>query len=1015
MASEAVHQRLRALLAAELGPAADGIVQDIARSSTRHDVLEGLVILLEELAEQAPKASRAAIAAFPELQRRDLWAQVLSWMDLGVALGATSGAVALRYFKESPLLLGLMAPGQREAVLEAALELADAEPNLAWEFCRVAPEIVTILPAPADWAGWMDVAAELAQRDFTLAVEFVRQIPSVAQVLPVQESRTWVDLGMTLITQNSLGKPDYLGVLEFFRTSPAILGDVPETDARSLVIALGAQAAKQSPESAITLFSEAPAILRRLPDREWQLNTLRYGLLVAERDAQAAVAYLRRCPELAALIGAGADSGQKFQAWLSAGMEVLQYSNEAGRAYFAVETEKALGAVSEALSGVPLRRIARRVKLFVEALCGKDVRIHEIPDQLESTPRITRAAVADDGRSIGLPSLIRRYPDFEDNVRLYMVMAAHEAGHLEFGTFDLSLTRLSDLAQDLEKRYSKGGREPVRRLSDLFARYPQPGLMRDLWTVVEDTRIEFLLRAEYPGLSRDLSRVAQDALSVRTFSHGVTIREMVVDQLLLLSTAEAATEALSCPAGIRAEVERLWSLLQGIRNANATAEDAVRLADRLYGDMDAMFARRAEMIGGDAASEPVIDLLPAPRASEDLSDTYQPMLNWDYRGVMDPDLVRDRRETSPQTGPVGTQGDTTEGAGLAGSSSGGGTSGAGTARSREASSDLLAPGRRQPSMVEELLAVEGEPPPQDQNLVAGGTVTLYREWDAAIRDFRMNWCQVHEREADEGSTEFVEEVLTAQRGAVGIMRRYFESLRPPGLRRVAGQVDGEELDMDAAVCRVADLAAGREPSERIYLRREKRERDVAVAFLVDLSGSTSRQIEQGRRVIDVEKQGLVILCEALTSIGDQFAVYGYSGQGRHRVEFIVIKDFDEAVTGRAAAKLGGVVPLQQNRDGAAIRHATRKLLARHAKTRLLIVLSDGRPLDEGYKDEYSLEDTRMALHEARAQGIEPVCITVDREADAYVRRMYGDVRFVVVDRVEGLPEKLPRIYHRLTA
>jgi hypothetical protein len=490
---------------------------------------------------------------------------------------------------------------------------------------------------------------------------------------------------------------------------------------------------------------------------------------------------------------------------------------------------------------------------------------------------------------------------------------------------------------------------------------------------------------------------------------------MVVDQLLLLSTAEAATEALSCPAGIRAEVERLWSLLQGIRNANATAEDAVRLADRLYGDMDAMFARRAEMIEGDAASEPVIDSLPAPRASEDLSDTYQPMLNWDYRGVMDPDLVRDRSETSPQTGPAGTQGDTTEGAGLAGSSSGGGPSGAGTARSREASSDLLAPGRRHPSMVEELLAVEGEPPPQDPNLVAGGTVTLYREWDAAIRDFRMNWCQVHEREADEGSTEFVEEVLTAQRGAVGIMRRYFESLRPPGLRRVAGQVDGEELDMDAAVGRVADLAAGREPSERIYLRREKRERDVAVAFLVDLSGSTSRQLEQGRRVIDVEKQGLVILCEALTSIGDQFAVYGYSGQGRHRVEFIVIKDFDEAVTGRAAAKLGGVVPLQQNRDGAAIRHATRKLLARHAKTRLLIVLSDGRPLDEGYKDEYSLEDTRMALHEARAQGIEPVCITVDREADAYVRRMYGDVRFVVVDRVEGLPEKLPRIYHRLTA
>jgi nitric oxide reductase activation protein len=329
--------------------------------------------------------------------------------------------------------------------------------------------------------------------------------------------------------------------------------------------------------------------------------------------------------------------------------------------------------------------------------------------------------------------------------------------------------------------------------------------------------------------------------------------------------------------------------------------------------------------------------------------------------------------------------------------------------------DVLAPGRQQPSIVEDLLAVEGEYAPKDQAVAGDRTVVRYREWDASMGDYRLNWCHVHEREAEEGSPEFVEEVLTAQRGIVRLLRRYFESLRSPGLRRVAGQVDGEDLDMDAAVGLVADLAAGRDPSERLYVRREKRERNVAVAFLVDLSGSTSRQIEQGRRVIDVEKQGLVVLCEALTAIGDQFAIYGYSGQGRHQVDFIVIKDFDEGVTGRAASKLGAIAPLGQNRDGAAIRHATNKLVGRQAKTRLLIVLSDGRPLDDGYKDEYSLEDTRMALREAQSRGIEPVCITVDREADAYLRRMYGDIRFVVVDRVEGLPEKLPRIYHRLTA
>ena len=291
----------------------------------------------------------------------------------------------------------------------------------------------------------------------------------------------------------------------------------------------------------------------------------------------------------------------------------------------------------------------------------------------------------------------------------------------------------------------------------------------------------------------------------------------------------------------------------------------------------------------------------------------------------------------------------------------------------------------------------------------------YHEWDAAIQDYRMNWCRVVEREALEGSSDFVEATLAAQSVSVRLLRRYFESLRPPGLRRLAGQLDGEDLDMDAVITRLADLAAGIEPSERIYVRREKRERDVAAAFLVDLSGSTSRQVDQGRRIIDVEKQGLVLLCEALTAIGDQFAVYGYSGQGRHQVDFVVLKAFDEPVIGRAAAKLGGMVPLQQNRDGAAIRHATSKLLARQAKTRILVILSDGRPLDDDYKEDYSLEDTRMALREARASGIAPVCITIDKQADAYLRRMYGEVRYMVIDRVEGLPEKLPRIYHRLTA
>ena len=1011
MTSGRSQQELLEQLAVQLGQdLATAVVTAITEQASRQDAAAGVLVLLDELTDQAPKAARSAIDALAELQRRGVMAEVLLWLDLGVAIAGDSGALALRFFKESPILLSLLECSMRKVALETGLELADRDANVAVGFIRIAPEAVRVLPS-AEWSTWMELACELAETDFALAVEYIRQIPSIAPVLPLDGVRSWVQFGTKLIVENSLGKPDYLGALEFFRTSPAILADIPERTQRNDVIRLGAQMAQRSPETGVAVLSEAPGILRRLPSEDWRMQVLRYGLLVAERDAETALAYFRRCPELVALIGDGEGAREKFQAWFASGMEVLEYSLDGGRAYFAMETEKALGAVSRALSGVPLRQIARRIKLFTQALCGHDLRIYDLPDSLESGQPMARAMVSDDGRSIGLPSIVRRYPTFHENERLYMVMAAHEAGHLEFGTFELPISQLQDLVEDLDQRYGRPAPQEARTLGDVFARYPQPGLICDLWALVEDARVEHLLRAEYPGLSRDLATLAKEAVNVRSLAHGMTVRELVIDQLLLLSTAEAAS--VTIPTAVQFEVHQLWTLCQTILHSSATAEDAVRLADRLYVSLDGLLAIRRETVSSQDESHVQQQSIPAPQSSEDLSDTYRPMDNWDYRGAMDPNLVRERSDSSPKQTTASGQGDREGGAGLAGDS--GGSSGGGTARSQHTSEEVLVPGGRLPSLVEEVLAVEGEELRPGDDQIGAVKAVRYHEWDAAIQDYRMNWCRVIEREAPEGSSDFVEDILKSQGGTVRLLRRYFESLRPPGLRRLSGQKDGEDLDMDAVIARVADLAAGMEPSERIYVRREKRERDVAVAFLVDLSGSTSRQVDQGRRIIDIEKQGLVLLCEALSAIGDQFSIYGYSGQGRHHVDFMVVKAFDELVTSRAGARLGGIVPLQQNRDGAAIRHATSQLLARQAKTRILVILSDGRPLDDGYKEDYALEDTRMALREARAKGIEPVCITVDKQADPYLRRMYGDVRYIVIDRVEGLPEKLPKIYHRLTA
>ncbi|HEX5645450.1 MAG TPA: VWA domain-containing protein, partial [Nitrospira sp.] len=796
-----------------------------------------------------------------------------------------------------------------------------------------------------------------------------------------------------------LGKPDYMATMEFMRTSPAILAEIDQPAARAKTLSVGTLLAKRSPEAGVAWLAESPRLLQALPSQKWQLTVLQYGALLAEQDSVAAASYLRRCPEIIGLIGDGPQTGSRFETWFKTGMDVLAYSPEGARAYFAVESQKALSSVEQALSGVPLRHVARKIKLFVQGLCGTEVSITVLPDSLAAaTPRAT---VSPDGRTMALPAVLRRYPTAAENERLYLVMAAHEAGHVEFGTYRLKVEALADVIDAVQRRYGCSQEVMPETLAALFQLYPHPLLARDLWTVLEDARTEFLLQAEYPGLRRELAQLAADSITPRDPAHGLTVKELLVDCLLRLSTGESADSAV--PHAVKEEASVLWAMCQPLFHTGATAEQAVRLTHVLYVAMEELLAPRGDMIGADRTEDEPAEQGAGQSASESMSDMYRPVTNWEYRGTMNPEFITTQQGPAESVGKQAAHGDR-----LPGQRSG-------PDGRKPDDGGHLAGGGLLPSVVDELLAIEVEPPPMPESIVHDERTVRYPEWDHTIEDYRMNWCQVIERPAETGSDESIGETLAAQRSALQSLRRFFEGLRPPAFRRVAGQADGEDLDIDAVVRRAAECRAGLEGSERLYVRREKRERDVAVAFLVDISGSTSRQLEGGRRVIDVEKESLVLLCEALEAVGDQYGLFAYSGQGRGSVDFLTIKDFDDRLGAATAHRLGGLAPRRQNRDGAAIRHASAKLMAREAKTRMLILLSDGRPLDDGYKDDYALEDTKKALREARQQYIHPFCVTIDREADAYVHRMYGDVQFAVLDRAESLPAKLPRIYQRLTA
>ena len=285
---------------------------------------------------------------------------------------------------------------------------------------------------------------------------------------------------------------------------------------------------------------------------------------------------------------------------------------------------------------------------------------------------------------------------------------------------------------------------------------------------------------------------------------------------------------------------------------------------------------------------------------------------------------------------------------------------------------------------------------------------LYSEWDFRRQHYRKQWCAVREKTVAPAYDDFHRATLLKHGALVGHLRKTFEALRDDN-RLLKRQQHGDDVDIDALVEALADCRDGSEMSDRLFTRLHRTERNIAVIFMVDMSGSTKGWIN------DAERESLILLAEALETLGDRYAIYGFSGMARKRCEIYRIKAFDEAFDDEVKARISGIRPQDYTRMGFAIRHLSRILSEVEARTRVLITISDGKPDDyDGYRGEYGIEDTRRALLEARRDGIHPYCITIDKEARDYLPHLYGPAGYTVVDEVSALPFKVSDIYRRLT-
>ena len=285
---------------------------------------------------------------------------------------------------------------------------------------------------------------------------------------------------------------------------------------------------------------------------------------------------------------------------------------------------------------------------------------------------------------------------------------------------------------------------------------------------------------------------------------------------------------------------------------------------------------------------------------------------------------------------------------------------------------------------------------------------FYDEWDYRRRHYRKNWCVLRELEMHPSSENVVETILEKYSHLVRDIRRSFEALRGDD-RMLRRQKNGDDIDIDAVVESYVDVFEGNELTDRLFIKSRKLERDLAVIFMVDVSGSTKGWIN------DAERESLVLLSEALQALDDRYAIYGFSGMTRKRCELYRIKTFEESYDSKVKARIAGIRPQDYTRMGVTIRHLSDKLLNVDAKTRVLITISDGKPDDyDGYRGEYGIEDTRQALMEAKHAGIHPFCITIDSQAHDYLPHMYGHVNYTMVNDVRKLPLKVSDIYRKLT-
>lgn len=679
--------------------------------------------------------------------------------------------------------------------------------------------------------------------------------------------------------------------------------------------------------------------------------------------------------------------------FVSLGIEKYRDNVAMGRKFLGVTSQAARDLLEELQVSVSLARVRPFLQRAVAARMGHLVPILPLSEIDSFIDRREKQScyVFSDGKHIYLPEEINNFNRKRTNETLYKMLAKLESAALEFATFDFDIDKFAAIyGKNLNLK-----RVPNKTDFEIFWQwFTIAELAGDLFNIFEQGRLRCRLQREYAGLARkaySFLRGMVDSISPSAQGHILQpLYQSVALGMALPDNDFWGAVALQCnntldDGNLPVEVCACLTLqyydqvIEYCAGIDPGILSSYKTFLPLYGRRIQPALLRRSWAPYDGMACKLRDRLKAKGIDVYASDLRKELIrqNGSMSGEDLNRIIINTRKNSDTSDCL---------------------TGSAVVSSSDLNSILKA------SSVVTSISEE-----------AVGNIWRYKEWDCRLSDYIHNHVRVVDRTSYGTENDFYGQTLAKRAGLVKRMRKAFEMLKPEGLLLLRQWIEGDDFDYRALLDFAIDKRAGIMPSDRLYIKRIKQNRDVAVLLLVDVSRSTANCVAGTQRsVLSVQKEAIVLFCEALNVVGDNFALAGFSGSGRLNVDYFRFKDFKEPLNAEVKQRIGGISPQRSTRMGAAIRHGAGDLEQSDKKVRLMLILSDGFPNDADYKGEYAVADTRTAILEARSKNIVVKAITVNMGNDMRLNDLYGRAHHHVIEDVRDLPNQLLRMYGNLT-